>query len=90
MKYSISNEISKMYKTTGKNINYMLDYLLSSLDSRNCKKCFDLVGKLPLNDSNIEVEINDDNIKYIKSLFGKINNELVEKLLWVALLLQEV
>jgi hypothetical protein len=45
---------------------------------------------MSFNLEKIDVEISETNIKYIKSLFGTVNNELIERLLWVSILLQEV
>ena len=73
MKFKVSDELIKMYKSTGKNMNYMLDYLLTSIDSKNCNKYFELISTFSIYGSYFEVEISDDNIKYIKSLFGKID-----------------
>ena len=90
MKYTVSNELVSMFKNTNKSINYMLDYLLSVIDPRNCKQYFKALTSLTFSCGKGEVQISDTNIKYIKSLFGYVNDELVERLLWVALLFQEV
>jgi len=90
MKYKVSKTIVDMYKQTNKNLNYMLDYLLSCIDPYHNKQSFQLVKKIVFDENKIEVEISEDNEKYIKSLFGVTNDELVERLLWVAVLFQEV
>lgn len=90
MKCLVNNEIIKLYKTTGKNVNYMLDYLLSTIDPKNSKKYFALFEELSIDGLDVEVEISENNVNYIKVLFGDLEDKLIEKLLWVALLLQEI
>lgn len=90
MKCTISNELVLMFKKTNKNINYMLDYLLSAIDSRNCKQYFQLLIDLTISGEKTEIEISETNIQYTRSIFGYIKDELIERLLWVALLFQEV
>ncbi len=90
MKFNVSSELLKMYAKTDKNINYMLDYLLRSVDPDNCIKYFNMVKKIEISDSTSAVEISNDNIKYIKALFKNVDDKLVEKLLWVSLLFLEV
>ena len=90
MKYTISKNLLGMFSKSDKNFNYMLDYLLSASDPHYCKDYFAILKKMDFDDEKIAIEISDSNIKYIKSLFGNITNELVERLIWVSLLFQEV
>lgn len=90
MKVLVDEKIVLMFKNTEKNVNYMLDYLLSSIDSHNCKDYFKIIEDIKLDNKKLEVEINDTNIKYIESLFEKCDDKLIECLLWVSVLFQEV
>ena len=90
MKFKVSSEIIGQYKKTKKNINYMLDYILSSIDYKNCPKYFDLIENTTFKGVKSEVEISDENVKFVKDIFKKIDDELVEILLWVSLLFHEV
>jgi hypothetical protein len=90
MIFKVSNDVVSLYSKSGKNINYMLDYFLSVIDPKKCKDYFSVVRDMSFGSAETAVEISDTNIKYIKSLFGTVNDELVERLLWVSVLLQEV
>ena len=90
MKYTISKNLLGMFSKSDKNLNYMLDYLLSAIDPHYCKDYFAILKKMDFDDEKVLIEISDSNIKYIKSLFGNITNELVERLIWISLLFQEV
>ena len=90
MIFKVSSDIVSLYNKSGKNINYMLDYFLSVIDPKKCKDYFSAIKVMSFNLEKIDVEISETNIKYIKSLFGTVNNELIERLIWVSILLQEV
>lgn len=90
MVFKVSSDIVSLYKKSGKNINYALDYYLSVIDPKNCKDYFSSVKEMTFNESVAEIDISENNVKYINSLFGSINDKLVERLLWVSVLLQEV
>ncbi len=90
MIFKVSSDIVSLYNKSGKNINYMLDYFLSVIDPKKCKDYFSAIKVMSFNLEKIDVEISETNIKYIKSLFGTVYNELIERLLWLSILLQEV
>ena len=90
MIFKVSSDIVSLYNKSSKNINYMLDYFLSVIDPQKCKDYFSTIKEMSFNSEESTVEISETNVKYIKSLFGTVNNELVERLLWVSVLLQEV
>lgn len=90
MIFNVSSAILENYKASNKNYNYMLDYLLSAIDPHHCKQYFRILSTVNFGEKKKEVKISYSNVKYINSLFGFINDELVERLLWVALLLQEI
>ena len=90
MKFSINSEIIDLYKRSKKNINYMLDYLLSCVDTKTCKECFDMLEKAEGKLKDIEVEVDIDNVKRIKSIFDRCDDKLVEQLLLIAVLFNEV
>ena len=90
MEFKVSSEMVKMFTKTDKNINYMLDYLLRSVDPDNCIKYFNMVKNFEISDSKSLVEISSDNIRHIKVLFKNVDDKLIEKLLWVSLLFLEV
>lgn len=90
MKYYISNELVNLYKNSGKNLNYSLDYILSSLDSNVCKKAIELVAEVNIRGEKVAVDIDETNICEIKAIFNSNDNSLVEKLLWIAILFPEI
>ena len=87
MIFKVSSDIVSLYNKSSKNINYMLDYFLSVIDPKKCKDYFFAIKELSFNSEKCDVEISETNIKYIKSLFGTVSSELVERLLWVFVLL---
>ena len=90
MKFKVSSSIIDLFDHSKKNPNYMLDYLLSSIDSHNCKAYFQTLKAMAFEVSKREISLSDTNTSAIKSLWGYIDDELVERLLWISILLQEV
>lgn len=90
MQFNVSENLLKMYKQTGKNPNLMIDYILSVIDSRNCQLYFKSFDKMPFDDNKVAFEISKSNVKFIENLFNDINDNIVEKILWISLLFQEV
>ena len=90
MKFLVSSELIDMYKYSHKNPNYMLDYYLTSIDYQNCIKYNRIIKEFKLIGEKKEIEISEDNVNYIKDLFKTIDDNLVEKLLWLAVFLKEV
>ncbi len=92
MIFPINSEIIDVYKKSKNNINYMLKYLLSCIDIKTCKDCFNMFDHTSYKEKIIEVDIDIDvdNVKRIKSIFNRCDNKLVEQLLWVAVLFNEV
>jgi hypothetical protein len=90
MKFKVSSSIIDLFDHSKKNPNYMLDYLLSSIDSHNCKAYFQILKAMDFDAPKREIALSDSNITSIQTLWGYINDELVERLLWISVLLQEV
>lgn len=90
MQFNVSENLLKMYKQTGKNPNLMIDYILGVIDSRNCQLYFKSFDKMPFDDNKVAFEISKSNVKFIENLFNDINDNIVEKILWISLLFQEV
>lgn len=90
MQFELSEKLIKKYSEDSKNPNYSLTFLLNSLDPNTCVSAIKLVDVFNLQGNVITYEIDEKNIKIIKTLFKEIDNKLIEKLLWIALLLPEM
>lgn len=90
MQFELSEKLIKKYSEDSKNPNYSLTFLLNSLDPNICVSVIKLVDVFNLQGNVITYEIDEKNIKIIKTLFKEIDNKLIEKLLWIALLLPEM
>ncbi len=90
MQFELSEKLIKKYSEDSKNPNYSLTFLLNSLDPNICVSAIKLVDVFNLQGNVITYEIDEKNIKIIKTLFKEIDNKLIEKLLWIALLLPEM
>ena len=90
MKFLISKSIKKLYSLSNKNPDAMLEYLLGSVDTEICKSYASTSLQVFFKDTKTEIEINSYNISLIKTLFGEVNNTLIEILLLNASLLQEI
>lgn len=90
MKLELSEKLIKKYTESNKNPNYSLTFLLNSLDPSVCVSAINLVDNFNIHGNTIMYDIDEKNIKIIKALFNITDNKLVEKLLWIALLLPEM
>lgn len=90
MQFELSEKLIKNYSESSKNPNYSLTFLLNSLDPSTCVAGIKLVDVFSVQGNVIKYEIDEKNIKIIKTLFKEIDNTLIEKLLWIALLLPEM
>ena len=88
MKFKINFKIVELFNKSSKKYNYMIDWLLSSVDDNLIKYSLSIVKVS--SDKTITVDINDDNCERIKEIFGEINDCIVEKLMTVALMFPEV
>ena len=90
MKLKINERLVSSFKSVNKNPDYMLDFLLSSIDVNACRNAMEIVEEFKLLGTAVEVEINEKNLYTVNQLFGTSDSNTVEKLLWVALLFPEI
>lgn len=90
MRFDLSKKLVFAYIKNGKNINYSLMFILNSLDPYTCAAGVNLIDSFTISGEKVPFEIDDNNIREMKFLFGKPNAVLVEKLLWMAFMLPEV
>lgn len=90
MQFNVSKELVDIYCRYGKNEGYMIDFLLSSLDHKCCADAFNLFDTLNMKGEKAEVDINESTVAEIYSIFGAVDDALVEKLLFAAVLFPEI
>lgn len=90
MKFSISKLIINIYRRHDKSEGYSLDFLLSSFDPECCAEAFALFDSLNIKGEKVEIDINESTLTEIKSLFSVVDNKLMEKLLFAAVLFPEI
>jgi len=84
MKVLISKDLQSVIISSGKNINYSMNFFLDSLDLDTCLESMKLVKEFELTGNRVEVEIDDSNVKTIQRVFGNTENALIEQLLWIS------
>ena len=90
MKALVSTALCKSFISNHKNHNYSLNLLLNSMDLDTCYECLKLVEEFRLSGDRVEVEIDENNEKAIKDIFGTTENSLIEQLLWISILFPEI
>ena len=90
MKFNLNSNLLNAYKTSNKNPNYSLSFLLSSLNLNSCNLAIDLVDTFNLSGEATAFEIDNSNTQTIQKIFKKIDSALVERLLWIALFFPEI
>lgn len=88
MKFNIDSKTIELFKKNSKRYNYMIDWLLSSVEDNLIKYSLSIINIS--SEKTIIVDINDDNCERIKEIFGEINDEIVEKIITIALMFPEV
>ena len=88
MKFNINSRTIELFKKNSKKYNYMIDWLLSSVEDNLIKYSMSIISVLP--EKTVAVDIDDDNCERIKEIFGDINDEIVEKVITIALIFPEV
>ena len=88
MKFNIDSKTIELFKKNSKRYNYMIDWLLSSVEDNLIKYSLSIINIS--SGKTIIVDINDDNCERIKDIFGEINDEIVEKIITIALMFPEV
>ena len=86
----INERLVSSFKSVNKNPDYMLDFLLSSIDVNACRNAMEIVEEFKLLGTAVEVEINEKNLYTVNQLFGTSDSNTDEKLLWVAILFPEI
>lgn len=90
MRFELSKKLISAYKENKKNPNYSLTFILNSVDPGTCAAGAELIDSFIISDDKVSFEIDDNNIRALKSLFGNADAILVEKMLWIAFMLPEM
>ena len=60
------------------------------MDPRVCAAGAALIDGFVISEDKVSFEIDDNNIRALKSLFGSVDAALIEKMMWVAFMLPEM
>ena len=90
MHFELSKKLISAYNENGKNPNYSLTFVLNSVDPNTCLAGARLIDSFVISEDRVSYEIDDSNIRALKSLFGSVDAALVEKMLWMAFMLPEM
>ncbi|MGN0179145.1 MAG: hypothetical protein ACI4DY_06865 [Monoglobaceae bacterium] len=90
MRLELSKKLISAYRENEKNPNYSLSFILNSVDPGTCASGADLIDSFIISDDKDSFEIDDNSIRVLKTLFGKVDAVLVEKMLWIAFMLPEM
>ncbi len=90
MKVSVSTTLLDLYKQSKKNYNYALAFFLNSLDLEVCSKAMVLVENFKISGDKQIIEIDAPNVSIITSIFGDADDNVVERLMWMAIMLPEI
>ena len=90
MRFELSKKLISTYKENGKNPNYSLTFILNSVDPCTCAAGVTLIDRFVISEDKVSFEIDDNNIRALKSLFGSVDAALIEKMLWMAFMLPEM
>lgn len=90
MKVKISERLEKIYIENHKNYNYALSFLLSSIDLDTFGEALNIVDSFVLNGEQVEVDVDEQQIKKINNMLKIVDDNLVEKLLWIAVMFPEI
>lgn len=90
MNYQISKVLYNLYDEKVKNINYSLQQLLDSLDRGTSSEALSKISSKN-SEETVNIMIDEVNLKKINLFWKKeINNEIIEILLWIAVMFPEV
>lgn len=90
MRFELSKKLISAYIENGKNPNYSLTFILNSVDPNTCITGAGLIDNFIISNDKVSFEIDDNNIRALKSLFGDAGAVLIEKMLWIAFMLPEM
>lgn len=90
MRLELSKKLIFTYSEHKKNPNYSLAFILNSIDPSVCATGVGIIDSFIISDEKIPFEIDDSNIRVMKTLFGNVDVAIVEKMLWMAFMLPEM
>lgn len=90
MNFNLSKKLLDAYSDSHKTPNYSLMFILNSVDPSTCTAGVALVDDFSFSGESITVEIDDNSVRTMKALFGKVDSVLIEKMLWLAFMLPEM
>ena len=86
----VNQTLLTAYKTAHKNPNYALNFILNTLDPSIVKEGISLPCNFTIQGNSTTFKVDDNNAKIMQEVFGKIDKDLIERLLWIAYLMPEM
>ena len=92
MEVKVSVSLQQIYKESRKNYDMALMTLLDSFDQKTFKKAIDIINPISLKGKVTTVKIGESAVNQIKDTFEceDVSAELINLLLWVAVLFPEI
>ena len=94
MEVNISSSLQGLYKESKKNIDMALSFLLDSMDPVCYQKVFEgmQLKALKKNDTMVKAKLGDSVTAQLKETFDEkqISDNLINTLLWIAILFPEI
>lgn len=90
MTVKIAKRINDIYLSKNKNVEYALDFLLSSIEVDCCKAAIDSVEEFAIIGEKTNIDISDKTVEIVNKVLGCSDEKTIEKLLWVAVMFPEI
>ena len=92
MKIKVYKDIYNLYIKSHKNFDYAIDGILNSFDPECYEDALANILELKLNCERVELEISENIVRKIREALNldKVKDELIEVLVWVAVLFPEI
>ena len=88
----ISDDLQRIYKASHKNYDMAIMALLDSFDPNVFQPAFDIISSFSLTGDKTQISLGNAAVGQIKSTFSgnDITNDLINTLLWIAVLFPEI
>ena len=90
MTIKIAKRINDIYVSANKNVEYTLDFLLSSIEVDCCKKAIDAIEEFTIIGEKTSIDISDKIVGMVNKVLGCSDEKTIEKLLWIAVMFPEI
>ena len=92
MEVMISSDLQRIYKESHKNYDMAVMNLLDSFDSNVYTSAFEIITSFSCTGEHVAIKLGKSVVEQIKSAFEdkELTNELINTLLWIAVLFPEI